>query len=244
MNKTRGILAAIPIFLFAACSNPADNTPEALVRPAAAIQDSVASSDPAQVAGDRFSIQPDSKVEFVGSKVTGSHSGGFGRIAGEFIVADGKLASAGHRIMIDISSLWSDSDRLTGHLKNPDFFDAAQYPVSTLIATSITEQGTGHSVSGNLTLHGVTKNITFPATIRANENIVTVSAEFDFNRHDFDMQYSGKADDLIRKEVVLKLEIKATPGTTDFAAFEAAASSAAQQDAASQGGGRRRGAGR
>ena len=141
MNKLRGILAAMPAILLAACSNPADNTPEAVVRPVASIQASVfPPSDPAEVAGERFSIQPDSKIEFIGSKVTGSHNGRFDRIAGEFIVADGKLASAGHQIMIDISSMWTDSGRLTGHLTSPDFFDAAQYPLSTLIATSITEK--------------------------------------------------------------------------------------------------------
>ena len=73
--------------------------------------------------------------------------------------------------------------------------------------------------------------------------MVSIKAEFDFNRYDFDMRYSGKADDLIREEVVLKLDIKATPGTTDFTAFETAASSAAQQ-AGSQGGRRRPGGGR
>lgn len=229
----------MPAILLAACSNPADKTPEAVVRPVASIQPSVfPPADSTEVAGERFSIQSDSKIEFTGSKVTGSHGGGFNKIAGEFIVVDGKLAPAGHRIMIDISSMWSDSGRLTGHLMTPDFFDAAQYPLSTLIGTSITEKGTGHSVAGNLTLHGITKNITFPATIKVTESMVTVNAEFDFNRHDFDMKYSGKADDLIREEVVLKLDIKATPGTADFAAFEAAATSAAQQTG-SQGGRRR-----
>ncbi|MDA1277483.1 MAG: YceI family protein [Verrucomicrobia bacterium] len=224
----RGIAGILPIVLVAACSNPADNTPEASVKPAATIQEGAPVADSAQVSGTRFSIQPGSKVEFVGSKVTGSHSGGFERIAGEFIVADGKLASAGHKILIDIPSIWSDSGRLTGHLKSPDFFDASQYPISTFIATSVEEHSGNHTVAGNLTLHGITKNITFPAKVSVSDTMLTVSAEFHINRFDFDMKYSGKADDLIRKEIVLKLDVKAAPGTVDFAAFEKAAQSTAQ----------------
>ena len=40
---------------------------------------------------------------------------------------------------------------------------------------------------------------------------MTVKAEFSINRHDFNMKYAGKADDLIRDMVVLRLDVKATP---------------------------------
>jgi len=50
-----------------------------------------------------------------------------------------------------------------------------------------------------------------------------VSAEFSINRFDFGIVYPGRADDLIRKEVVLQLDAKAVPGTADFASLEKAA---------------------
>ena len=49
------------------------------------------------------------------------------------------------------------------------------------------------------------------------------------DRFDFDIKYPGKADDLIRKEVVLKLNIATTPGRADFASLEKAAQAAASQ---------------
>jgi uncharacterized protein YfdQ (DUF2303 family) len=48
------------------------------------------------------------------------------------------------------------------------------------------------------------------------DQAVDVSAQFFVNRFDFEMKYPGKADDLIRKEVVLNLKLKAAPGKADF----------------------------
>ena len=66
-------------------------------------------------------------------------------------------------------------------------------------------------VTGNLTLHGVTKQISFPAKIQVTDDAVEIAADFFINRFDFDIKYPGKANDLIRKEVVLKVKVRATP---------------------------------
>jgi polyisoprenoid-binding protein YceI len=73
-------------------------------------------------------------------------------------------------------------------------------------------------VSGNLTLHGVTKQISFPAQIQVSDQAVEVDAQFVLNRFDFEIKYPGKANDLIRKEVVMQFKIKAAPGKATFAA--------------------------
>ena len=154
---------------------------------------------------------------FIGSKVTGSHNGGFKKLSGEFRVANGKVADTGNKVAIDTTSIWTDTDRLTGHLKSPDFFDVARFPTATFETTSIKQDGTNSMVAGNLTLHGVTKQISFPANIQVSENSVEVTADFFINRFDFEIKYAGKTDDLIRKEVVLKLKVKAIPGRATFA---------------------------
>jgi len=63
-------------------------------------------------------------------------------------------------------------------------------------------------VSGNFDLHGIKKTITFPATIEVAPDSVSVNAEFAINRKDFGIVYAGKADDLIRDGVVIKLTLK------------------------------------
>jgi polyisoprenoid-binding protein YceI len=227
LKPTHLSLVLSPLILLAACSNPADGTAEATVNPPGQMEATISAVKPAAPTGKPFSLQPSSKIEFVGSKVTGSHSGGFSKVAGEFFVEEGKLASSGHRIVIDNSSLWTDTDRLTGHLKNADFFDVANNPLSTFVATAIEQTGTDHKVSGDLTLHGVTRNISFPAQVTVSDNVVKIAAEFHIDRYDFEMKYAGQADNLIRKEVVIKLNVEASPGKTDFTAFEAAAKSGA-----------------
>ena len=52
------------------------------------------------------------------------------------------------------------------------------------------------------------KSISFPATIKAAADSVAVDAEFAINRKDFGIVYKGKADDLIRDEVVIKLNLR------------------------------------
>ena len=61
-------------------------------------------------------------------------------------------------------------------------------------------------------MHGVTKSISFPATIGVTADAVTVDASFSINRKDFGINYAGASDDLIRDNVVLKLQVHATKG--------------------------------
>ena len=115
-----------------------------------------------------------------------------------------------------MGSTWTDNDRLTGHLKRPDFFDVAKFPKSTFETTGITKGSTDakakdatHTVTGNLTLHGVTKSIQFPARIGVTADAATLDSEFFLNRKDFQINYPGMANDLIRDEVVINLAIRA-----------------------------------
>jgi polyisoprenoid-binding protein YceI len=153
-----------------------------------------------------------SSISFIGSKVTGHHDGGFKKFSGELKAQGDKLASTGNKVEIDTTSIWTDTDRLTGHLKTKDFFDVAQYPTSTFETVSITDNGTNSLVTGKLTLHGITKEISFPATIKVSAASVDVDAQFAINRLDFDIKFKGMPNDLIRNDVVLKLKVKATPG--------------------------------
>ena len=115
---------------------------------------------------------------------------------------------------IETNSIFTDTDGLTNHLKSPEFFDVAKFPTSTFVSTGI-EAGSKdpkakeatHTVTGNLTLHGVTKSISFPAKIAVSGDNATLDSEFFINRQDFGITYPGKANDLIRDEVVIKLAI-------------------------------------
>lgn len=216
MKVMKTLLGTFPLLLLLGCSNPADNVPAAAVKSATNATGTASDSG-----GHFFAFGPDSAtIEFIGSKVTGSHHGGFRNFAGEFTVVNGQLADSGNKIVIEMDSIWADNDRVAGHLKSPDFFNVAQLPTATFVSTSVAQKTGDSTVTGNLTLHGVTKQISFPARIQTGAEAVDVTAEFVLNRFDFEIKYPGKANDLIRKEVVLKLKVKAAPGRAKFASLE------------------------
>lgn len=196
------IVAGSSLFVLSSCKNPADETADATVTEAA--PEAIVSG------GTTYAFIEDSSISFVGSKVTGSHDGGFKSFTGSFVVKDGE--PQGGEFTIDMDSTWSDNDKLTEHLKAPDFFNVAKFPESKFVATGFEKKGeNSYHLSGNLTLHGVTKNITFPTTVETSGEMVSVKSEFDIKRGDFGITYEGKKDDLIRDEVVIKLALEAKP---------------------------------
>jgi polyisoprenoid-binding protein YceI len=201
------------------CEDPAKDKPKASVgsaKPTPATSASGATTAAAatassDAAGAEYTINQDSsKLEFVGSKVTGKHDGGFKAFTGSAKTKDGAIEGGSVEVEIDATSVFSDDDKLTGHLKTKDFFDVENHPKAKFVSTEIKKGGEGgasHTVTGNLTLRGETKSVTFPATITTEGDSAKVKAEFSINRKDFGLQYAGKPDDLIRDDVVIKLDL-------------------------------------
>jgi polyisoprenoid-binding protein YceI len=197
-------LALVPLTL-AGCADPSENTPDAQVAESATTTEAPAA--PAE--GTSYTFTPATKIEFEGSKVTGSHKGGFTAFTGAVTVPGDDLTRAAISTTIDMKSTFSDSDGLTKHLLSADFFEADKFPEAKFVSTAIAANGDTFNVTGDFTLHGVTKSITFPATLSLAEGKVTAHAEFDINRNDFGIKYPGKPDDLIRENVVIRLHIEA-----------------------------------
>ena len=204
LRSTSLATVAVLILIGVACANPADNVPAAEV--------GEASAESKAAEGQAFIFSEGSTVSFIGSKVTGSHDGGFNGFEGKIVLVDGEPAMSSIEMVIDMTSLWADNERLTGHLKSADFFEVETYPTATFASTEImaADEG-GYLVTGNLDLHGVVKSISFPAQIEVGPDSVTATAEFSIMRFDFDVVFPGRPDDLIRDEVVIKFDIVAAP---------------------------------
>jgi polyisoprenoid-binding protein YceI len=221
-----GLAGGFGLLVLTGCSDPASKVPAAQVSAAstnaapAPAQPVAATAAPAAAPRHYAATGAGGTINFIGSKVTGSHSGGFKTFAAEFVVQDGKVADRGNRVVIDMDSTWSDNEKLTGHLKSPDFFDVAKFGNAIFETVSVAPGTPASMVTGNLTLHGVTQKIAFPAQIEVTEQALSLTAKFSINRMDFNIKYPGRADDLIREDVVLDFNIKATPGRADFQAVE------------------------
>ena len=200
-------LVLIALMLVTGCGNPATNKSHAVTGEAAP------QTSPQTTSGQKYLItSQNSKVEFVGSQVTATHSGSFQQFSGE-IDYTGNPETSRVNVSIDTASLNADDPKLTEHLKTADFFEVAKYPKATFVSTAIKpggDKGASHTVTGNLTLRGVTKSVSFPATIAATADAINVDASFTINRKDFGITYAGPTNNLIRDEVVLTLKIHAT----------------------------------
>ena len=159
----------------------------------------------------RFSNQG-SQVQFVGAKITGKHEGSFKTFAGTILISGSAPLQGGVQVTIETSSVEVEPASLAQQLRSPDFFDAPRFPKATFVSTAVREGGENsatHTVTGNLTLHGVTKAVTFPASIRVGGDNVEVDAQFTINRKDFGILYPGLPDDLIKDDVLIKLAARA-----------------------------------
>jgi polyisoprenoid-binding protein YceI len=193
--KTTLLLIALAL---AGCENPAKNKPNAGV--AAPVE----TSSVAPATAEKYALNSsNTKVSWLGSKVTGKHNGNFEKLSGTLDLVPDALEKSRIVLEIDAASITSDNADLTKHLKSPDFFDVEKYPKTTLTSTSLTKD----SLTGNLDLHGVTKSITVPITVNVGAEKVSAKSEFVLKRKDFNIVYPGKPNDLIRDEVVVTIAI-------------------------------------
>ena len=166
--------------------------------------------------GDELTFSNEnSKINFLGEKVTGHHDGGFKKFSGKAIVDGNTLKQV--EVTIDMDSIWTDDDesdtpKLTGHLKTDDFFHVEKHPESKFVSTEIKEGGTGgsHTITGNLTMRGTTKSISFPADVTLVGNKLTAKAKFTIDRQQWGVHFKGMEDNLIKDEVGLELDINAS----------------------------------
>ena len=165
--------------------------------------------------GQSVSVSVDlSKIHFTGSKVTGSHDGGFDRFEGVVVLSDDQVLAT--KFEIDMASTTADSSKLAKHLMGKDFFKVEKYPKATFVSSEVSAAddpgAVTHTVKGVLDFHGKKRPLSFPATVAVGETAVTVSASFDINRQNWGVAYPGKPDDLINDDVEIRLDLNFPTG--------------------------------
>lgn len=201
-------LIALSLAGTAACKDPNANVARATTRAA------TTPAAPARAsATEHLTISSAiSTVGFTGAKVTGTHNGSFPTFTGTIDLDPAHIEGSRIAVDIDTTSVTTDTPRLTTHLKSVDFFDVTRFPRATFTSTAIAAGGASgatHTITGNLVLHGVTRAITFPATVTVSPTEVAATAEFVINRREYGIVYAGMADDLIRDDVAMHLNVRA-----------------------------------
>lgn len=211
----RLLVAALALPLLAAC---ADTTPDGPVATTAVVADADA---PLDFTGTPLPITgTDSTVTWIGAKLTGNHLGGFRDVSGQIYVDGDRVTGADVRIATP--SIYSDNDRLTGHLQSDDFFSVETYPDARFQTTDLrpvaasdslgADAEATHIVTGRLTMRGQTREVTFPAVVGYDGQRASVRAAFLINRTDWGITYAGMRDDLINERVRIQLNAVAEGG--------------------------------
>ncbi|MEM7138379.1 MAG: YceI family protein [Myxococcota bacterium] len=111
-----------------------------------------------------------SKVGFTAETLLFDVDGEFSDYAIEVDGDPSAPAKAKVKVSINVASIDTDNDKRDGHLKSPDFFDAANHPTITFESTSIRKKGNQLIVKGNLTMRGKTKPVTIPFKVAKGKN--------------------------------------------------------------------------
>ncbi len=140
------------------------------------------------------------------AKITATHDLVFEDWSGTLDVVGDEVR--GVAVTVQIAGMKADQEKLTGHLQSADFFDAARFPTASFQSSAITPEvgpaGATHLVTGTMNIHGVDKQLSFPATLNGRR----LTAEFVLDRQDFGVAYPGMPDDLIQDDVLLTIDLR------------------------------------
>ncbi len=137
---------------------------------------------------------PHSQINFVGESMLISAQGWFERWEGDFQIDHEKLENSSVSITIDAASLNTRVQMRDNHLRSKDFLDVSTYPQIKFVSSGISKvDEKNYIISGNLTLHGVTKPIKAPVTVVfLRDTDGRFKGELKINRWDFGINYAGK----------------------------------------------------
>lgn len=183
---------------------------------------------PKEGVGEVFVLDTvNSYVRFTGHGVGKNHPGTFKLSYGRVMATDDKVT--GGTFIMDITSIDMEQEgelidkKLRPHLLSGDFFDAEKFGTSKFEITAVEPykakeggqslvDGANFTVSGNLQIRDVTKNISFPARIDRDGDRLETKANFDIDRREWKINYGNDktlGDQFISETVNIELHLRA-----------------------------------
>ena len=145
--------------------------------------------------------------------------GEFTTITGSLKYDEENIANSRVDASIDATTISTRDPQRDAHLKSADFFDVEKYPALTFKSTQVSKKVDGElSVAGDLTIHGITKNVVFevegpsaPAKDPWGNTRVGLSASTRINRKDFGLTWNAALETggiLVGEEVSITLDVQ------------------------------------
>lgn len=148
--------------------------------------------------------------------------GQMGKVAGTVVFDAADVTKSKVEASIDVTGISTRDEKRDAHLRSADFFDVAQFPAMTFVSTKVEAAGAGKlKVTGNLTMHGVTKSVVLdiegPAPpLKQNNALRTgAAATTKLNRQDFGVKWSRALDAggvAVGDEVTVTIDLEMVAG--------------------------------
>ncbi len=143
--------------------------------------------------------------------------GHFSKVSGELSLDESNISNSSVQASIEAASIETRDDQRDAHLKSADFFEVEKYPLLSFKSDKIKQNGE-LSVEGDLTIHGVTRRVTFdiegptpPTKDPWGNTRVAISGSTKINRKDFGLTWNAALETggiLVGDEVTINLDVE------------------------------------
>ena len=144
--------------------------------------------------------------------------GNFGAYEGGFTIDAGNIGASSANLTIQAASIATGNADRDGHLISPDFLDVENFPTLTFVSTGAVDKGSVVEVTGDLTIHGVTKSVVVPwefigvSTDPWGNTKAGFEAELEISREEFGLSWNAALETggvLISDKIKLVLDVQA-----------------------------------
>lgn len=175
----------------------------------------------AALAADTYVIDPvHSTIGFsIKHLMVSTVQGNFKTFTGSLTLDPKNTSESSVEATIETKSINTQNDARDTHLRSADFFDADANPAITFKSSNIKVKNNIYTITGDLTIKGITKAITFPLTVLGpvkspmnGDDVIGATGETVINRQDFDIKWNNKMDEngyILGDEVIININLEA-----------------------------------
>jgi polyisoprenoid-binding protein YceI len=167
-----------------------------------------------------YTVDPvHSNVDFIARHLVASKvRGRFSDFAGSINVGDGPETSS-VEFTVQADSISTGNEMRDGHLKSADFLELEKFPTLTFKSTSLSAKGDEYVLVGDLTIHGVTKSVSFAVEYlgggpsMSGGSVVGFEAKSEIDRRDFGVNFEGTLENgnlVVSNKIVLEITLEAS----------------------------------
>ncbi|MEN9700594.1 MAG: hypothetical protein RLZZ301_1792 [Bacteroidota bacterium] len=144
---------------------------------------------------DHYVVTDDFSIDFKSKDPSGS----FTKMDGTIEFDEKDLGASSFNLKIDISSISTGNGMMNKKSQTEEWFNATKYPYAKFKSTKIDKKDSGYTITGDLTIKGITKLVAIPATLTKSGSKISFKGTFNVNRMDFKVGHkSDQVPDIMK----------------------------------------------